>query len=241
MMFDLSPEQQAVRDRAREIARNRVATVAAAIDESASIPDDVMRELQSLNLNAERDATSVVVSVEQIAAASAAAGAASALRPITVRGANDAPGLRGFAAPATVDSRTRLVFAAVALGVGRAALDMALDVLRTTTRGSQEPEKPHWVVADAATELEAARLITLQAAQRIASSSEGEGLVAMAKLAATRAAEQAVNAAVRVAGPDGYLRGALLERLSRDIRSVSLLMGTEEELRAAAARVVLPG
>ena len=84
-------------------------------------------------------------------------------------------------------------------------------------------------------------MLTLQAAQAVAGGGDASGAVAMAKLAATRAAQQAVDAALRIVGPDGFSRGTVVERLTRDVRAVSLLMGTEEELRAAVAQAVLQG
>ena len=75
MTFELSLEQEAVRDRARGFAEERLAAVAAAIDDSASIPPDVLRELQAVVAASAADATALVVSVEQLAIASPAAAA----------------------------------------------------------------------------------------------------------------------------------------------------------------------
>jgi alkylation response protein AidB-like acyl-CoA dehydrogenase len=239
MIFELSPDQQAAHERARTFAHDRLAAVAASIDESGVVPADVQRELQSV-VPGKADATTLVVTVEALAGASAAAAAVAASGSKTAAPA-DAPGLRGFAAPAAPDTRGRLVFAAIALGIGRAAVETALGILRDSARSEHDQEKPHWVVADAATEVEAARVTTLRAAQAFDDQRDAEGFVAMAKLAAVRAAQQAVDAALRVAGADGFKRGTLLERLTRDARAVSLMMGTEEELRAAVAQAVLPG
>jgi alkylation response protein AidB-like acyl-CoA dehydrogenase len=84
-------------------------------------------------------------------------------------------------------------------------------------------------------------MLMLHAAQRLGDHSNADGWVAMAKLAATHAAQQAVDAALRVAGAEALVHGAFLERLTRDVRALSLMMGTEEELRATAAQAVLPG
>jgi alkylation response protein AidB-like acyl-CoA dehydrogenase len=128
----------------------------------------------------------------------------------------------------------------VAVGIGRAAVDAAVKVLQEGGRAAQDQEKPHWVVADAATEVQAGRLLTLRAAGLSGSETDRTGAIAIERLAATRAAQQAVDAALRVAVPDAYTRGSVLERLARDIRAVSLLMGSEDELRAAAADSLLP-
>jgi alkylation response protein AidB-like acyl-CoA dehydrogenase len=239
MTFDLSPDQQAARAAAQAFARDRLARVAPRIDESGTIGGDVLEELQRIAGGAGEDAVTLVTVVEEIAAVSAAAAAAGALG--TKSADDSAPGLRGFHAVGAGDTRGRLVMAAVALGIGRAAVTQALDTLRESARQSQDQEKPHWAVADAATEVAAARVLTLQAAQALQDASAGAGFVAMAKLAASRAAQLAVDVALRVTGPQGFARGSLLERLSRDARAVALLLGTEEDLRAAAAGAVLPG
>jgi alkylation response protein AidB-like acyl-CoA dehydrogenase len=200
----------------------------------------VLRELQASLTSTRDDATAMVVGIEELAMVSAAAAAAGAMGQAAHAATTPASGLRGLAAAIPGDTRGRLIFAAVACGVGRAAIDAALDVLREATPGVQDQEKPHWVVADAATEVEAARMLTLHAAQRLGDHTSPEGLVAMAKLAATHAAQQAVDAALRVAGADAFVHGTLLERLTRDVRALSLTMGTEEELRATAAQAVLP-
>jgi alkylation response protein AidB-like acyl-CoA dehydrogenase len=242
MTFELTADQQTAREHARTFAQERLAVNAASIDEQGAIAADVLRELHASLAHAGGDATALVVVVEELAAVSAAAAAAGALgQAAHASTIPEAAGLRGLAGPVAADARGRLIFAAVACGVGRAAIDAALDVLRETAPGAQDQEKPHWVVADAATEVEAARMLTLHAAQGFGDRTNADALVAIAKLAATRAAEQAVDAALRVAGPDAFVRGTLLERLTRDVRALTLLMGTEEELRATAAQAVLPG
>lgn len=239
MMFELSPEQRAARDRAQAFARGQLAQAAAAIDESGRIDASLLQQMQPIIGAAAGDAVLLVTVVEELAVASAGAAAASVLGSHS----NDtsAPGLRGCVPSSSSDARKRLVMAAVAVGIGRAALTAALDTLRESARQSQDQEKPHWAVADAATEIAAARVLTLQAAQAIGDDEAAAGVVAMAKLTAARAAQAAVDVALRITGPQGFARGALLERLSRDARAVALLLGTEEDLRAAAANALFPG
>jgi alkylation response protein AidB-like acyl-CoA dehydrogenase len=241
MTFELTPDQEAARIRARAFARERLTASAAVIDEHAAIASDLVRDLTNAVAAGEHDATALVVTIEELAVVSAAAAATGALaqHPQTPASGDDS-GLRGMPRPASADSRGRLIFAAVACGVARAAIDAALAVLRDTPAGAHDQEKPHWVLADAATECEAARLLTLHAAQHLGGPS-GDGVVAMAKLAATRAAQQAVDAALRISGAEALVRGTLLERLTRDVRALALLMGGEEDLRAIAAQAVLPG
>ncbi len=240
MTFELSPEQHAIQKAAQAFARERLSTMADGIDETAAISHDLLREVQAVAAGAGTDAVALVTVVEELATASAAAAAASALPPPTSATAAILSGLRGFGAPRMADPRARLVMAAVALGIGRAAITAALENLRESARRSEDQEKPHWAVADAATEVAAALMLTLQAAQAMNQDTASGGHVAIAKLAATRAAKEAVDVALRVTGPDALIKGTLLERLARDVRAVSLIAGSEEELRAAAAEAVLP-
>jgi hypothetical protein len=229
MTFAFAPQQAAARDDARAFAQ-RLAARAASIDGSASVPEETARELGRF---ATDDALATVAAVEEIAAVSAAA----AMNVIATPGTSllRMTGLRG-ATEVDQSSRGQLILTAVALGIGRAALEAALEELRrsTATPGA-DTEKPHWVVADVATDLDAARLLAYKAAR-----SSAVADIALARLMATAAATRAVDAAIRVLGPAALLEGSIVERLSRDVRAVSVLSGTEEDQRAVAADGLLP-
>ena len=229
MTFELSPELAVVRDRARALAASLQS--AAAIDRDGVIADSVVDEARRLFSD---DWLTLVVAAEELAVGSAAAAisAASGSRKAEPFGLS---GLRG-AAKLEAGPRSQLTLAAVALGIGRSALDAAIAELRASKAvAGADVEKPHWVIADAATELEAARLLTYKAAK-----SASDGDIAIARLMATNAAKSAVDAALRVTGADALKEGSVLERLSRDVRAVALVMGTEEHQRAVAAGALLP-
>ncbi|MGE3275559.1 MAG: acyl-CoA dehydrogenase family protein [Vicinamibacterales bacterium] len=236
MTFDLTPEQIAVRDRARAFAANQVAPAAADIDASRAIPLALMQAAADL---APETAGEAVVAIEEVAAASAALGVVMTLGA-TAAGSGDWPGLHGLrAGTATLDARARAGLGAVAVGIGRAALEEAVSVLRAAgdRPTGAASERPHWVLADAATEIDAARLLVARAAQV---GSEDGAEAAAAQVFANGAAQRAVDAAIRVVGPSGYRQGSLLERLSRDARALALVFGTEEAQRAIAADATLP-
>lgn len=234
MTFELTPEHQAARDRARAFAQDVVAPAAADIDRSGIVPARIVAA-EGLGA-AEGDLVAVAVTTEEIAATSAGAALAIALGQ---SGADDnAAGLRG--APAADRSpRTQLALAAVALGIGRAALDHALAQLRESSTHPGSEEKPHWAVADAATEIDAARLLTFKAAAaRPGETRDGE--IAMARLMATSAAGRTVDVALRLGGSEAFTTGSLLEQLARDARAVALAGGGEEAQRATAAAALFP-
>ena len=229
MTFEFSPQHAAARDRARAFAQ-RLADQAAEFDRSAAIPVEVGSEAAAL---AGDDSLALVLVVEEIAAASAAA----AVNLIATQDSHalTLTGLRGGREIAA-SGRAHLVLAAVALGIGRAAMNAALGELRRSTASpGADVEKPHWVIADVATDLDAARLLTYKAAE---SSSEAD--IALARVMASAAATRAVDAAVRVIGAAALTSGSEVERLSRDVRAVSVLNGTEEDQRAIAAEGLLP-
>jgi hypothetical protein len=231
MMFDLSPAQQAARDNARAFATDTVHACAATIDREATIPADVARGAAALVAG---DPLSAVLAIEELAAASPAV----ALSAAGARGSGTPLGLAGLRGVTSLDHspRTQLALAAVALGIGKAAITMALAELKQSTAlAGAEVEKPHWVVSDAATEVEAARLLTYKAAH-----TNADADIALARLMATTASHRAIDAALRVTGATGVQEGAALERLARDARAASLIMGTEEDQRATAADGLLP-
>jgi alkylation response protein AidB-like acyl-CoA dehydrogenase len=147
----------------------------------------------------------------------------------------DLAGLRGVGPVSAPTEPQQLGIAAVCLGIGRAALDDALSVTRSRgDRATGDPaHAPHWALADAATEIDAARLLVRSAAL-------GLGVGAAASLVyAGGAASRAVDAALRIVGAAAYQPGSVLERCSRDIRAALLILGTEDVARRAAADTLL--
>lgn len=237
MTFELSAEQQNARDQARAFATAHLRSHAAEFDRTATLPPDLTRN--SAALLAGRDAVATVIAIEELAVASATVALAAATPVQKAAAPLGLSGLRGAVLP-EASARGVLVLAGAALGIGRAAIEAALTEIReASATPGKDGEKPHWVVADAATELQAARMLTLSAAQAI-DRGAGETEVALARLMACAAARTAVEAALRVAGPAGLREGSELERLSRDVRAVGLVLGGEEEQRARAAEGLLP-
>jgi butyryl-CoA dehydrogenase len=101
------------------------------------------------------------------------------------------------------------------------------------------------MLADMATELDAARLLTLKAAdvraRQRAQSSPGPARVdaAMAKLLASEAAHRAADKAMQILASQGYRRGSDVERLFRDVRATEIYQGTSEVQRMLIAEHIL--
>ena len=140
------------------------------------------------------------------------------------------PGLEGSeAALASIpDSKrplARLLAAAVALGVGKAAVAHAVaSMKKRDVKPGPDTTVPHWTLSDGATEVQAARLLTYSAAQSLDCDGQPGDLIARALEFASHAATRAVEAAIRVEGVSGFTKGGLLERLSRDARTLQVIL-----------------
>jgi alkylation response protein AidB-like acyl-CoA dehydrogenase len=136
----------------------------------------------------------------------------------------------------------RLGVGSMALGIGLAAMDYAKEYAKERVQFDQpiaQHQAIQWMLANRYTELEAARLLLLQAAHR---KDQGQPFLkeaAMAKLQATEAANRACYDALQILGGYGYSREFPLERLARDVRVCTIYEGTSEIQRLIIARELL--
>ena len=85
-----------------------------------------------------------------------------------------------------------------------------------------------WMLADMATELDAARMLTLKAADARQRQRPADLDASMAKLFASEAAHRAADKAMQILASKGYRRGSVVERLFRDVRATEIYQGTSE-------------
>jgi alkylation response protein AidB-like acyl-CoA dehydrogenase len=138
----------------------------------------------------------------------------------------------------------RISIAAMALGLGRAALELSLTYAREREAFGQPIANFQAVqlkLADMATELEAARLLIYQAAVLKDRGQRFTRQAAMAKLYASEAADRACWQAIQIYGGMGYSREMHVERLYRDNRVTLIGDGTSEIQRLLIARQLLKG
>jgi hypothetical protein len=150
---------------------------------------------------------------------------------------------RGFgqAAMTALDSG-RIGIAAQAVGIARGSLDRACAYALSRTqfgRTIASFQAPRFSLAEARTELEAARLLTLRAAWRKDAGLGFTREAAQAKLYASEMANRVTYTAVQTFGGYGYMRDYGIERYARDARATSIYEGTSEVQRMVIARSLL--
>ncbi|MBW1986728.1 MAG: acyl-CoA dehydrogenase family protein [Deltaproteobacteria bacterium] len=133
----------------------------------------------------------------------------------------------------------RIGTAAQAVGLGRAVLTEALAYARRREQFGQaiaQFQAIQWKLADIATELESAELLTLRAAWRKDQGLPYDTGAAMAKLFATDVAMRAAVEGVQIMGGYGYLKDYPMERHLRDAKGAQIYEGTNEIMRLIIAR-----
>jgi butyryl-CoA dehydrogenase len=152
-----------------------------------------------------------------------------------------APG-KGFAIARWALDGGRVAIAAQAIGVGQAALDEALAYAKSRHTFGQaiaNYQAIQWMLADMATELDAARMLTYKAAAAKGTQERISLEASMAKLYASEAAHRAADKAMQILASAGYRRGSRVERLFRDVRATEIYQGTSEVQRMIIASNVL--
>ncbi len=146
---------------------------------------------------------------------------------------------RGFQLAMWALQGGRVAIAAQAVGIGRAALDHAIAHAKSREQFGRPIagfEAIQFMLADVATELDAARMLTWKAATIKSQSDDGLIESSMAKLAASEAAHKAADKAMQVLASAGYRRGSVAERLFRDARAAEIYQGTSEAQRMIIAK-----
>lgn len=136
----------------------------------------------------------------------------------------------------------RISVGAMALGLAQAAFDEATRYAKERVQFGQPIAKfqaIQWMLADMATEIDAARLMIYRAAATQDAGKRFTKEAAMAKLFTSEVAERAAFKAVQVHGGYGYSREYPVERIYRDQRLCSIGEGTSEIQRLVIARQIL--
>jgi butyryl-CoA dehydrogenase len=149
---------------------------------------------------------------------------------------------QGFQAAMWALQGGRVAIASQALGIGEAAIAEAILFAKERHAFGQpiaNYQAIQWMLADMATELEAARMLTWKAAALKERQERITLEASMAKVAASEAAHKAADRAMQILASAGYRRGSVVERLLRDVRATEIYQGTSEAQRMIIAAQVL--
>ena len=148
----------------------------------------------------------------------------------------------GFVQSMQVLEGGRIAMAAMGVGIAQAALDQAVKYMKQRTafgRTLAEFNGLQGMVADIATEVEVARLLTLRAACLKDLGEPAMHAAAMAKVFASETAMKAATRAVQIHGGAGYITEFPVERIFRDAKLTEIGEGTSEIQRMVIAREIL--
>jgi hypothetical protein len=149
---------------------------------------------------------------------------------------------QGFVQTMQVLEGGRIAMAAMAVGIGQAAVDAAVKYMKQRSafgRTLAEFNGLQGMLADVATEVEVARLLLLRAAWLKDEGRPAMHAAAMAKLFASEAAMKAATKAVQIHGGAGYITEFSVERIFRDAKLTEIGEGTSEIQRLVIAREIL--
>jgi len=136
----------------------------------------------------------------------------------------------------------RLGLAAHSVGIAQRLLDASAQYAKSRVQFGKPiatNQAIQWMLADAATEIHAARLMVYDAAARADKGERITQRAAMAKLFATEMLGRVADNAVQVHGGMGYMRELWVERAYRDARITRIYEGTSEVQRMVIAGAVL--
>jgi alkylation response protein AidB-like acyl-CoA dehydrogenase len=150
----------------------------------------------------------------------------------------------GFKQMLTTLDGGRIGIAAQAIGIGRAVLEEAADYSKAREQFGKSIssfQAIQWKLADIATQLDAAELLTLRAAWLEENGRGYEKEAAMAKMHASDTAMWAAVEGVQILGGYGYCREYPMERHMRDAKITQIYEGTNEIMRLIIARNLMNG
>ena len=148
----------------------------------------------------------------------------------------------GFRGALRVLDSGRIGIAAMAVGTAQGAFEAALRYSKQRRQFGQriaDFQAIQWMLADSATEIEAARLLTLRAAHLKDEGKEINLAASMAKLYASEVAVRVTDKAIQIHGGYGYIKEYPVEKLHRDAKLTTLGEGTSEIQRLVIARRIL--
>jgi len=149
---------------------------------------------------------------------------------------------KGFYQVLEFFDESRILIAAQALGIAQGAYDRALDYVKQREQFGQkiaQYQATQHKLADMATKIELARLVTYKAAWNFDQGRIDPQLTSMAKMFAARTAVEGADEAIQLHGGYGYMAEYDVERFYRDAKITELYEGTKEIQKNTIASAVL--
>ena len=137
---------------------------------------------------------------------------------------------------------SRVTVGAEAVGISRAAYETALDYAKERNQFGEAIasfQSIQWMLADIATQIDAARLMTYRAAYLHDTKQPFVKEAAMAKVFASEVSNDVTDKALQIHGGYGYTKDYPLERYLRDARVTEIYEGTSEMMRMTIARSII--
>jgi butyryl-CoA dehydrogenase len=148
----------------------------------------------------------------------------------------------GYSVALSTLTTSRVSIAAQCIGMARGAYEAALSYSKqrkTFGKPISEHQAIAFMLADMATEIDAARLLTHRAAEIIDSGGNPVKESAMAKLYASEVLGRVATKAVQIHGGTGYFKPSIVERIFRDAKVTEIYEGTSEIQRLIISRSIL--
>ncbi|KAA8922753.1 acyl-CoA dehydrogenase family protein [Thermoplasma sp.] len=146
---------------------------------------------------------------------------------------------RGFYYIMTFFDISRAYVAAQALGIAEGILERAVNILQKDGPLTSQPERVQFTIADMATRIEAAKLLTYEAASFIFNFNPNPAVTSMAKAYAAETAVYVSRKAMEITGVDGLTSS--MERSFRDAKIMEIWEGTSEIEKLVIARMLKVG
>lgn len=151
------------------------------------------------------------------------------------------PGM-GFRTAMQIMDHSRPIVGAQAVGIAQGALDLALKYVQQREQFGQtlsQFQGVQWMLADMATQVEAARLLVYRAASLLDQGLPAIKEASMAKLFASETAMRVATTALQLHGGYGYFKENPVERFFRDAKVTEIYEGTSQIQRLVIARQLL--
>ena len=148
----------------------------------------------------------------------------------------------GFAIAMSGLDAGRIGIAALSLGVAQAALDEAIKYAKQRKQFGQaiaQFQGLQWIIADMAMDVQAARLLVLNAADMKERGENCTMAASMAKCFASEMVNRVTSQAIQIHGGYGYVKEYAVERFYRDARVLTIYEGTNQIQRHVIARELL--